>query len=199
MEASAQGVPQISGLVNTATGRSASSVPVAARGSQVSILGANLAAVTLSAPVPPLSNSLGGTQVFVGGIAAPILMVSPGQVDVQVPFELPDSLSFDVVVRTAAGDSAPLNTVLLAQDPGIFSVSRQGAAVSSSNPILSGDAITIYATGLGAVMPFVPSGQAAPASPLAVTAIPAVVKVAGQIAQITFAGLAPQGSTRLMR
>src|SRR5437867_1874878 len=83
-------VPQ--GFVNAATGRSAFGVPVAARGSLVSIYGSNLSAIITSATGVPLPTQLPGTQtqVLFGGIAAPLLFVSPVQINAQVPFELPD-------------------------------------------------------------------------------------------------------------
>jgi uncharacterized protein (TIGR03437 family) len=190
--AQAQGPPQITVLVNGATGQSASSVPVASRGSLVSILGSNLASATISAPNPPLSTVLGGTQVTFSGIPAPLLFVSPARIDVQVPFEIPDTASVDLVVSNASGSSSLSNVILLAQDPGIFVALRQGSAVGPSNLVVAGDTITIYATGLGVVMPSVPSGQAGPSMPLAVTALPITVKVGGQLATVTFAGLAPQ-------
>ena len=192
LAAQAQGPPQVSALVNGATGHSASSVPVVSRGSRVTIFGSNLSSATISAQNLPLSTVLSDAQVLFAGIPAPLLFVSPGQIDVQVPFELPDAVSVDLVVRNTSGNSSPFNIILLAQDPGIFSVVKQGSAVGPANLILAGDTITIYATGLGAVMPAVPSGQIGPSSPLAVTAIPIVVKVGGQTATVTFAGLAPQ-------
>lgn len=190
--AQAQGPPQITALVNGATGQSSSSVAVASRGSLVSILGSNLASSTISAPNLPLSTVLGGTGVTFSGIPAPLLFVSPARIDVQVPFEIPDSASVDLVVSNASGNSSLLNVILLAQDPGMFVALKQGSAVGPSNLVVAGDTITIYATGLGVVTPSVPSGQAGPSMPLAVTALPVTVKVGGQLATVTFAGLAPQ-------
>jgi hypothetical protein len=65
------------GLVNAATGRSASSIPVTARGTIVSIYGNNLASVTLRANGFPLPKDLGGVQVVFGGLPAALLYVSP--------------------------------------------------------------------------------------------------------------------------
>lgn len=94
-------------------------------------------------------------------------------------------------MRNESGASAPLKVTLLTQDPGIFIVWRQGLPVSVSNPILPGDAIIIWATGLGPVSPPVPSGQPGPSAPLAVLAITPLVKVGGELATVEFAGLAP--------
>ena len=188
----AQGpVPTIAGFVNAATGRSSSSVPAAARGSLITIFGSNLATGTMSASGFPLPIQSGGTQVLFGGVPAPLLYVSPAQINAQVPFEIPDVSSVNVVVQTGNGASAALQVILLAQDPGIFLALKAGAPVSASNPVMPADSITIYATGLGSVLPSIPSGQPGPSSPPAVAAITPIVEIGGQPATIDFAGMAP--------
>ena len=182
--------PSISALVNAASDKSSSSVPVAARGSIVSIYGKNLAASTAAAKDFPLPTLLGGTQVLFDAIPAALLSVSPTQIDAQVPFELPDVSSVQMVVQ-ADGGSANLQVILLAQDPAIYRVLKGGVAVSESNPVLAGDAITIYASGLGAVVPPLASGQPGPENPKAVAAIPPIVEFGGRAAKITFAGMEP--------
>ncbi len=185
-------VPTISpqGLVNAATFRSASSLPVAARGSLVTIWGDNLANATAAADSIPIPTQLSGTQVLFGGVAAPLLYVSPHQINAQVPFELPDTSSVDMLVNNGSGESAALRVTLLTQDPGVFVVYRQGSPVSSSNQISPGDTIIVFTTGLGPVLPPVPSGQTILSSPLPVVAITPVVKVWGQPVPVSFAGLA---------
>ena len=160
-------------------------------GALVTIYGSNLASATLTVNSFPLPTKLGDTQVLFGNLPAPLLFVSPSQINAQVPFELLDVSSVDLVVRNRNGNSATLNVTLLAQDPGIFVALKSGGPISSSNPVFAGDSITIYATGLGAVLPPAPSGQPGPSNPLAVVAIPPVVKVGAQTASLDFAGLAP--------
>src|ERR1700722_18473760 len=81
------------GLVNAATGKSASSIPVAARGSLVSIYGSNFSTIVVAANSAPIPTKLPGTEteVWFDNIAAPLLFVSPTQINAQVPFELPDA------------------------------------------------------------------------------------------------------------
>ena len=183
------------GLVNAATNRSAFSVPAVARGSIVSIYGHDFSTTTAVANSFPLSTQLSGTgtQVLFGGIAAPVFYVSPTQINAQVPFELPDGSSVDLVVRNGFGTSASLEVALLTQDPGIFIVWRLGSElpISPSNPILPGDTIIIWATGLGSVTPPVPSGEPGPTNPLTVLDITPLVKVGGGVAHVEYAGLAP--------
>ena len=159
----------------------------------VTIYGKDLATVTATAGPPPIPTKLPGTvtEVLFGGLAAPLFYVSPTQINAQVPFELPDSTTVDLVIRGENGVSDPLRVTLVAQDPGIFSLFRQGAPVGSSNPILPGDAITIFATGLGVVAPPVLSGQPGTANPTAVAAIWPTASVGGQPAKVEHAGLSP--------
>src|SRR5580704_5987786 len=186
---------QPNGLVNATTHLSSSSVPVAARGSIVSIYGNNLSSTTVASSGNPVASELPGThtQVLFSGLAAPLFFVSPTQINAQVPFELPDSSSVDVVVRNEEGSSAPLQVTLLTQDPGILYVVKGGAVVSESNLIRAGDQIAIFATGLGSVMPAIPSGATGRSNPLSVVAIPPVVKVGGQTSRVDFAGLPAEG------
>ena len=97
----------------------------------------------------------------------------------------------DLIVRSNSSDSAALNVRLLAQDPGVFTVWRGVQQVGPSNPIYPGDVFTIYATGLGPVLPQVLSGYPGPTHPLALAAITPVVKVGAANAKVDFAGLAP--------
>jgi len=153
-------VPVINGLVNAATGQSASSVPTVARGSLIAIYGSSLSVTTLQANGFPLPTQLGGTQVLFGTIPAPLLYVSPGQINAQVPFELPDVSAIDLVVQNGTAASTGLQVTLLAQDPGIFvAVKSSGSQITASNPVMPGDSLTIYATGLGAVLPVCPPGN----------------------------------------
>jgi hypothetical protein len=144
--------PEISpsGLVNLVTGRSMSSVPVVARGSLVSIHGNGFSSTWVSNGSVPVPTQLPGTetQVLFGDVAAPLFFVSPTQINALVPFELPDTRSVDLVIRNGNGASAPLKVILLTQDPEISSVVRLGSQVDTSNPIIPGDIISIYATGL---------------------------------------------------
>src|SRR5580700_8605429 len=112
------------GLVNATTQLSSSSVPVATRGGMVSIFGNNFSTTTASAHTVPIPTELPGTttQVLFGGILAPLLFVSPTQINVLVPFELLDSSLVDLVVRNENGESAPLKVTILTQDPAIVSV-----------------------------------------------------------------------------
>ncbi len=122
-----------------------------APGSIVSIQGGNLSdnTVTLPADSPayganfgPLPLELGGVEVYIDGIRAPMLAVSPSQVDVQVPFELIDTNSSSLYVRTLRNSGALTVTTAVGlpvsqQAPGIYALSgqdpRQAIAVHYSS------------------------------------------------------------------
>ena len=179
------------GVVNAANGRAVANFAAAARGSLISIYGSDLAAETVSASGTPIATELAGTRVLFGDTAAPLLFVSPGQINAQVPFELPDVAYVDLVVQTSRGTSSAVRMTLLNVDPAIFLVLKDDSQVSAVNTISAGDHFTIFATGLGAVSPAVPSGQPGPSDPLAVAGIQPLVRVGGMPARVEFAGLAP--------
>jgi uncharacterized protein (TIGR03437 family) len=97
-----------------------------APGTLVSVLGSNLSANTVSASVnTTLPTNLGGTQVFMNGIAAPLLYVSPGQINAQIPWEFNNTTSISVYVRSVMSDGSimvttPVATTIIANNPGIF-------------------------------------------------------------------------------
>jgi len=158
--------------------------PALMEGSLASIFGVNLATGTLAAQTP-LPRQLLGTSVSVNGIAAPLLFVSPNQINFQVPSGTDTtsgaSSAAGVVVSTAAGQSAPY-PLGMADSPGIFTRDSSGCGrgavlnvaadggVSVNSPANSaapGAFVSIYGTGNGFVNNAPPDGAAAPADPLA--------------------------------
>jgi len=160
----------------------ASYANVAAPGAIVAIFGANLAATTAATAAAPLPTTLGGVTVLVNGRAAPLLYVSPNQVNAQLPYETPQGTA-----TVSIGDASAAISVASAA-PGIFRLSENLASLDTAIP---GGFITIYATGQGAVSPAVPSGTAAPFSPLSHAALPATATIGNQDALVQYAGLAP--------
>jgi len=92
--------PVISSVVNAASYQATPGTT----GSLDTIFGTNLASTTATAQKFPLPSQLGGTSVTVGGVLAPLLYVSPSQINFQMPgFKTSDT---NIVVATAAGSSA---------------------------------------------------------------------------------------------
>ena len=137
-----------------------------APGSLLSIFGSGLSTEVHTANglgvsgAPPLPRELVGTQVYVNGVAAPLLHVSPSRVDFQVPFEVPGPW-LRTVVKTPFGPSYPVTVRLVAAQPGIFPDRVVGEPESTTDSS-DGDAaglpqagghLVMFCTGLGAVSP----------------------------------------------
>jgi uncharacterized protein (TIGR03437 family) len=157
-----------------------------------------------SAQTFPLPLQLQGTSVTVNGIPAPLLAVAnvsgSEQINFQVPFETATPGQARIVVSSGGRDSAPIDVPALSAKPAVFVVGGIGAAVvhgstgalvTATNPVLSGEVVVIYCTGLGPVTPQVPTGSAAPTTTLSQVVLPFAVTVGGRDAVVDFAGLAP--------
>jgi uncharacterized protein (TIGR03437 family) len=86
--------PQINGVVNAASFRS----PVAP-GELISIFGTNLATGQSQAQTVPLPTILLSTMVYIDGTAVPLTYVSPGQINAQVPYDIPVNSAASVLVQ----------------------------------------------------------------------------------------------------
>ena len=145
----------------------------------------------------------------VNGVDAFLFYASPGQINFQVPWEVPaqQQVSLTVTVAGVAGKPATVNVA--AFGPGVFTIgsSGQGAILiastgefaapigsvsgSGARPANRGEYITIYCTEIGAVTNQPASGAKAVASPLSETTATTVVTIGGVSAPVTFSGLAP--------
>ncbi len=145
-------------------------------GEIISVFGTTLA----TGPTPnsgiPLPVTLGGIKLSMGGIDMPLFFTSSGQVNAQVPVELPMNATTGLVARAFSGtsetqDSVPVSVSVAATTPGIFiaaepTAPNQGAIlnnpagqiVDAAHPATAGDVLTIYCTGLGATTPSVATG-----------------------------------------
>lgn len=171
-----------------------------APGTWAAIFGTNLAASVGNAPSVPLPNSLGGVSVTVGGISAPLLYVSPTQVNALIPFELPQitggtTVSAPLVLTTSSG-SATQQITLQRTAPGIFTLdgSGKGNAIVLDAGFHLLDNVTIapiilYATGLGPVG--TPVSSAAGATQADATVDRVSVQLGEQFGTVLYAGLAP--------
>jgi uncharacterized protein (TIGR03437 family) len=161
-----------------------------APGAVLSVFGSNLAPVTQSASSVPLPLSVSGTEVLVNGIAAPLYYVSPGQLNVQIPYEV-NVGSEAVVSINNNGQVTTQSFPVAAAAPGIFT-NPSGALVPTSSAAI-GQELAFYITGAGAVQPLIADG-AAPASSTALADLPAptgnvVVTIGGAHAPIDFVGI----------
>ena len=193
--------PLLSALVNAATLQPGRVAP----GSLISIFGSNLAQVTVSAATPPWPQRLGGVTVSIDGIACPLLFVSPGQINAQVPFEVAHGPATAVLQAPRMPPAAIALTVVPAA-PRIFTNGQNHAAAKNTggspngpeNPAQVGSLLSVYLTGQGTVTAAVATGSPARASHLTRTAYPVLATLAGRTVEITFAGLIP-GSAGLFQ
>lgn len=99
-----------------------------APGTLVSIVGTNLADTTAVASAGPgggYPTSFDGVQVYFDGIQAPVLAVSPTQVNTQLPYDVYDASGVSAYVRTVHGDGSitvtnAISVPVVAENPGIF-------------------------------------------------------------------------------
>lgn len=135
----------------------ASYIATIAPGAMASIFGTNLAATFAQAPSLPLPYGLEGTGVSVGGEPAPLLAVSPGQINFIVP---PTANGNSVVVVREGVSSMPLASQTGLYTEGLFTVDasgvgpvaalhRDGSLVTALNPAHHGETIELYGTGKG--------------------------------------------------
>jgi uncharacterized protein (TIGR03437 family) len=177
-------------------------------GSLVSIFGANMAdSPPFSASSLPLQFQEANAQVLLDGQAIPLLYVSGGQINAQIPF-INGNGTHQLSVMHGQTPSQPQTVTVAAVAPAIYTINEQGygqAAVrvagpevvaDKNHPVKANDAIEIYCTGLGQVSPTVPAGAPAPAPPPGVNSeLPPgsnlIVTINNVQAQVLFAGLAP--------
>lgn len=196
------------GVVNAASGQVGSGL---APGSYISIFGSGLSDVlrvetTASLPLSLASVNVGfdvpgKTESYAGRIH----FVSPGQVNVQVPWELQGKTSASMKVSIGDFSSSNYTVQLNDYSPAFFEYVEQASGKSliaaldenfklltSTNGAKRGRPIQIYANGLGPVDATQATGEPAPAAePLARTRTLPVVSVGGIPAQVLFSGLAP--------
>jgi uncharacterized protein (TIGR03437 family) len=180
-------------------------------GSLVSIYGTNLAAGLAQADTIPLSTTLNSVSVTFNGVPAPLLFVSSGQINAQLPWNVLSSGtagSANVVVTRNGTPSAAQTLQVGPFSPGIFAINNIAVAINpdgsiaapagaipgiTTRPAKVNDpgGLVILCTGLGAVNPADANGAASLDALRTATTTPTVL-VGGQPAQVVFAGLSPQ-------
>jgi uncharacterized protein (TIGR03437 family) len=163
------------GIVNAA-----SNAPVGnpiSPGEFIAIYGSGLSGQTATA-TPPYPSTLSGVSVSIGGLPAPIYLVSPGQINCLVPYAVNVTQpNVNIVVTNNQASSNTVAVPISATSPGIFSddlsgtgdgaiVHLSGLLVNPANPATKGETLSIYLTGLGALTTPVTDG-AAPNPPAA--------------------------------
>ncbi len=182
-------------------------------GEIVAIKGTQLAgSAPAAASTLPLTTNLGGVQVFVNNLPAPIFYTSSNQINFIVPSAVqPGAGTVSATYNGQKGNT--VSTTIAARAPRMLQIQTASANYGlivnqdgsfplpatpglNAHPARAGDTLVIYAIGLGPANPPVADGAGSPSSPLARTDIP-TVNFGGGFAspaipgQVTFAGLAP--------
>ena len=196
----------------------ASYQPTISPGEFVSIFGANLApprgstayGITGAYPTTLGDGTISGdTTVTFNGIAAPLVYVSPGQINALVPYGVAGQSTVNVVVTRYSLTTAPFAVSITNSSPGIFTAtengSGQGAILNvpanpsdltaytyngTGNPAPQGSVIEFFATGMGVWSPAVPDGTINLVA-TKFSAQPVSLTIGGKAATIYYAGSAP--------
>ncbi len=183
------------GVVNAAS----FTAPVAP-GELISIFGVNLAPDISAAGSIPLPMSLAGVSVrFNGNIFAPLVFVSPTQINAQLPWEVSADGPVTVVVNNNGVESAPQTVQVSLFSPAVFSA--QGSAIATHadgtlvvpkiSPAMPGETLVLLATGLGPVSPDPVTGNNSLDALRNTTTTPNIL-IGGVPAHVVFSGFSPQ-------
>jgi uncharacterized protein (TIGR03437 family) len=203
------GPPVITAVSNNASGAAAIE-----SGSWVSISGTGLSATTRSWQPSDfngnnLPTTLDNVSVLINGKKAAISYVSPEILNVQAPTD--STIGTVPVVVTNASGTATGSATLQSYSPAFFTfqakyvsavhntdgmyVAPAGyfGSAATSLPALPGEALQLYATGLGPTTPAVPAGQAV-GSPAPVSDLTQLhVTIGGVTATVLYAGITYPG------
>jgi uncharacterized protein (TIGR03437 family) len=161
-----------------------------APGMVLSVFGTQLAPSTQSAATMPLPLTLAGVSATVNGIPAPLYYVSPGQLNIQIPYET--GAGSAVLGVNNNGQVASYIFTVAPSAPGIFTDSSGSLVPFSGKP---GDTLTLFITGEGDVSPTLATGASpftfTPLALLPQPRLPLLVTVGGVTAVISFAGIPP--------
>jgi uncharacterized protein (TIGR03437 family) len=194
--------PAITAVVNAASYTEGAVVP----GGIATLFGTGIVSASgiVGAAAVPLPTTLGGAQVLVNNIPAPLFAVAnvnrQEQINFQVPWQVAGAGTVTVVVVNGSARSAPRTYTVRGADPGLFTLDGTSAIVvhetanelvTAANPAERGEVVVFYATGLGAVRLAQQSGQPASLTELSQASNALTVSIAGRAAAVQFAGLTP--------
>lgn len=181
-----------------------------APGSYIALFGTGLSDTTdvFTTPYLPLAidNVSVSFDVPSANLSLPGLIsyVSPGQVNLQVPWEL-QGQSSAVIKVTIEDTQGSVYTLPLApyspaffdelesgsNPPVVVAIDASGNRIGSAHPATRGQVVQLYANGLGPVNNQPADGALTPMSPQATTTAQPTVTIGGQPATLQFSGLAP--------
>jgi uncharacterized protein (TIGR03437 family) len=170
----------------------------AAPGGLFTVMATDLGGSINTAATPDLPTLLDGVTVAINGIPAPLIYVSPTQINAQVPYEVGSGpATLTLTKNGVAGQPVPISVAGTA--PQIFLATGAHAAVlnqdysvnSPGNPALTSSVISIFWTGQGQVNNPVTTGAPATALFPNTTVASTAATIGGQPAAVLYSGLAP--------
>ncbi len=173
----------ISGVGNAASGDRQF-----APGQLAAVYGTGLAPGTVVASIQPLPLTLSGVSATVNGVSAPLWFISPGQINLQIPYET--SAGPAVLGINNNGQVSAFNLQISPTAPGFFALDGNLVPFSSAAP---GQTIFGFITGDGDVTPTLATGATPAAGTslarLPVSRLPLTVMVGGEPATVVFNGI----------
>lgn len=175
-------------------------------GELVAVFGLQMADGAESASALPLKTAMQGATLTMSGRPLPLVFTSAGQINAQVPYDLPPGTTVQLVAQHGARLSVPQPVTIGGAEPAIFSTDLTGKGqghiyvipgpgvqvlANASAPAKAGDVLQIYCTGLGPVAPAATAGSATPSDALRNTVTAVTLTIGGVNAPVAFAGLTP--------
>jgi uncharacterized protein (TIGR03437 family) len=196
--AAATAPPAISSVQNAADGSKS-----VAPGGLISVYGAQLSATNIATSQIPLPTALGESCLVVNGAPIPLMFVSSGQINAQLPLNAAGSVTMSI--HTPAGVSNNYNLVVASAAPAVFLSgtagpetglatifrAQNGQLVTPTNPLHPGDTVVVYLTGMGPTSPQVAAGQQTPPTLLTSVTQAPLLTLGSTNLSIDYAGLVP--------
>ncbi|MEO8099044.1 MAG: M12 family metallopeptidase [Acidobacteriota bacterium] len=173
-----------------------------APGEIVSIFGTNLGppggAGAILDSAGRVATEVGATRVLFDGVAGPIMYASPEQVNVVVPYALAGKTVTSVAAEYKGVRKTAVVQAVAATAPGIVGngsgravvVNEDGSFNARDRPARRGSVIVFFATGEGVTAPAGVDGRVG-VLPLAKPTQEVSVRIGGRVAEVLFAGNAP--------
>jgi len=183
-----------------------------APGEIVTVLGTGVGSAPTGLQIGPdgkLATTLNGVQLLIDGAAAPLLYVSPDQLNAIVPFAAATSGNATIQVISNGQQAASWDVPLAPSAPSVFTIPASGvgqAAVlnqdssinAPANPAARGTEIQIFATGAGITSPPGVTGGIAKGAGNS-TLLSVQVLIGGIQAPVDYAGAAPDEVAGLLQ
>lgn len=174
-----------------------------APGSLISIFGQNFGTQTQIGPTNPLQQSLAGVAVTADNLIFPLWFVSAGQINAQVPWELPPG-QYTLTVHSSGLPDVSGPITVSRNAPGVYytesptnqplavAVHQDWTLITPASPARRGEYVTIYVNGLGPVNPAGLDGFPTRVTPLTPAVDPVSVNINGSLTLTPYwAGASP--------